>query len=289
MPGAHQVDEGQRRGRALVAAAGEVERHLDRRPPGERPVGHAFERQAAQRRRHDGDAEPRRHEVERRDDARRLLADMRAEARLGAGRDDHVVEAAPVGPAVEDEGLVGEVLQGEPRLADQPMACREAPRPCPPAAARWTVMPCGIDQAGADEGDVEPLRRAGRSPCRPSCSPPARRRRRAGCARNSRMARATSGWNGAEVVKPTAMRPTSPRAVRRARISARSACGQDRLGVGQERAAGIGQADAARMAHEQRGVDLALERRICWLSGGCCMCSFSAARVTWPSWATATK
>src|SRR6478752_6738359 len=36
--------------------------------------------------------------------------------------------------------------------------------------------------------------------------------------------------------------------------------GQDRLGVGQERAAGIGQADAARMAHEQGGVDLALQR-----------------------------
>ena len=38
--------------------------------------------------------------------------------------------------------------------------------------------------------------------------------------RNSRIARATSGWNGAEVVKPTAMRPTSPRAVRRARLAA---------------------------------------------------------------------
>ena len=36
--------------------------------------------------------------------------------------------------------------------------------------------------------------------------------------------------------------------------------GQDRLGVGQEGAAGVGQAHAARMAHEQRGVDLALER-----------------------------
>src|SRR5256885_15878954 len=35
---------------------------------------------------------------------------------------------------------------------------------------------------------------------------------------------------------------------------------QDRLGVDQERAAGIGQADPARMAHEQGGVDLALER-----------------------------
>ena len=35
---------------------------------------------------------------------------------------------------------------------------------------------------------------------------------------------------------------------------------QDRLGIGQEGAAGIGQGDAARMAHEQRGVDLALER-----------------------------
>ena len=78
--------------------------------------------------------------------------------------------------------------------------------------------------------------------------------------RNSRIARATSGWNGAEVVKPTAMRPISPRAVRRARILACSTCAQDRLGVGQEGAAGVGQADAARMAHEQGGVDLALER-----------------------------
>ena len=36
--------------------------------------------------------------------------------------------------------------------------------------------------------------------------------------------------------------------------------GQDRLGIDQERAAGVGQADAARMADEQRRVDLALER-----------------------------
>ena len=131
----HQVDEAQRRGGALVAAAGEVERHLDRRPPGERPVGYPFQRQAAQRRRHDGDAEARRHEVEGRDDARRLLADMRAEARLGAGRDDDVVEAAPVGPAVEDEVLVGEILERELLQAGQPMARRGRQRPCPPAAA----------------------------------------------------------------------------------------------------------------------------------------------------------
>ena len=106
----HQIDEAQRRGRALVGAAGEVERHLERRPALERAVGHAFQRQAAQGGGHDGDAEPGRHQVEGRDDARRLLADMRAETRRRAGRDDDVVEAAPVGPAVEDEGLGREVL-----------------------------------------------------------------------------------------------------------------------------------------------------------------------------------
>src|SRR5688500_10640065 len=36
--------------------------------------------------------------------------------------------------------------------------------------------------------------------------------------------------------------------------------GQHGLGVGEEGAAGVGQADAARMAHEQLGVDLALQR-----------------------------
>ena len=147
--------------------------------PGERPVGYAFQRQAAQRRRHDGDAEPGRHEVEGRDDARRLLADMRAEARLGAGRDDHVVEAAPVGPAVEDEGLVGEILEREMRPAGQRDGApgkAAAMSSCSSAMDREALR---IDQAGADEGDVQPLRRAGRSPGRPSCSPPARRRRRA--------------------------------------------------------------------------------------------------------------
>ena len=50
---------------------------------------------------------------------------MRAEAGFGAGRDDHIVEAAPIGPPVEDEGLVGQVLEREARAADQRMACRE--------------------------------------------------------------------------------------------------------------------------------------------------------------------
>ena len=36
--------------------------------------------------------------------------------------------------------------------------------------------------------------------------------------------------------------------------------GQDRLGIGQERAAGVGQGHAARMALEQLGIDLAFER-----------------------------
>ncbi len=35
---------------------------------------------------------------------------------------------------------------------------------------------------------------------------------------------------------------------------------QDRLGIGQEGAASVGQRHAARMAHEQLGIDLALER-----------------------------
>ena len=74
------------------------------------------------------------------------------------------------------------------------------------------------------------------------------------------MARATSGWNGAEVVKPTAMRPTSPRAVRRARILACSAWARiASASTRNERPASVS-ADAARMAHEQRRVDLALER-----------------------------
>ena len=74
------------------------------------------------------------------------------------------------------------------------------------------------------------------------------------------MARATRGWKGAEVVKPTAMRPVSPRAVRRARILACSACARIASASAEEGAAGIGQRHAARMAHEQLGVDLALER-----------------------------
>ena len=167
--------------------------------------------------------------------------------------------------------------------------------------------------------------------------------------RNSRIARATSGWNGAEVVKPTAMRPArqamarghgsrhvllqqgvdreafavgqagadegdvqaflaqarqkvgraaflqhegdvGPRrpeladgarhqrmewcrggeahgdaaglAARRAAGPGRGAIdrGQHRLGIGQEGAPGIGQPDAARMAHEQGRVDLLFQR-----------------------------
>ena len=79
-------------------------------------------------------------------------------------------------------------------------------------------------------------------------------------ARNSRMARATSGWNGAEVVKPTAMRPVSPRAVRRARAAARStAASTASASARKERPASVS-AHAARMAHEQRRVDLLFER-----------------------------
>jgi hypothetical protein len=49
------------------------------------------------------------------------------------------------------------------------------------------------------------------------------------------------------------MRPVSPHggAVDRA---------QDRLGIRQERAPGVGEADAARVAHEQRRIDLELQR-----------------------------
>ena len=65
--------------------------------------------------------------------------------------------------------------------------------------------------------------------------------------------------------------------------------GQHGLGVGQEGAAGIGQTDTARMAHEQLGVDLALQRLDLLAERRLLHVSFSAARVMWPSRATVTK
>ncbi len=80
---------------------------------------------------------------------------MRAEARLAAGRDDHVIEAAAVGPAVEDEGLLGKVLQREPGALGERMARREGRRH---VLVQELVHghTLGIDQARADEGDVQP-------------------------------------------------------------------------------------------------------------------------------------
>ena len=45
---ANQFDETQRRCRVLVGAAGEVERHLERRLADQRAITHAFERQATE-------------------------------------------------------------------------------------------------------------------------------------------------------------------------------------------------------------------------------------------------
>ena len=54
--------------------------------------------------------------------------------------------------------------------------------------------------------------------------------------------------------------PRSP-AIAASSSSAASSRGEDRLGVGHQRAAGVGEADAARAALDEPGAGLALERR----------------------------
>ena len=108
-------------------------------------------------------------------------------------------------------------------------------------------------------------------------------------ARNSRMARATRGWNGADVVKPTAMRPVSPRAVRRARAAARSTAARIASASGRkERPASVSATPRGWRTNSGAWIS-ASSALICCDSGGCWIWSFSAARVMWPSWATATK
>ena len=69
------------------------------------------------------------------------------------------------------------------------------------------------------------------------------------------MARATSGWNGAEGDAARLAACRAPCSYGRTFDG-----GKNPFGIGEEGAAGVGQADAARMAQQQRRADLAFER-----------------------------
>ena len=74
------------------------------------------------------------------------------------------------------------------------------------------------------------------------------------------MARGTNGWNDAELVKPSPIRPASPRAARRAASTASLGPRQDRPGVVEQRLSRRGQFDAARLAAKQHHVEFAFQR-----------------------------
>ena len=183
---------------------------------------------------------------------------MRAEAGGGAGRDDDIVEAAPVGPAIEDEGLGREVLQREVRPARQAMAGGQGGRHVL-LQQRVDREALGVGEAGADEGDVQALlaqagqklARAGLLQHEGDVGPV--RAELADGARHQRMERRRGGEAHGDAAGLAARRAAGP---------CRGAIdrGQHRLGIGQEGAAGVGQRDAARMADEQRRLDLLLQR-----------------------------
>ena len=78
--------------------------------------------------------------------------------------------------------------------------------------------------------------------------------------RKARITRGTKGWNGAELVKPTTSRPSSPRAVRRVVVNAWSIWARIARGVGQQRTPGLRQLHPAWQAAQQLHVQLALQR-----------------------------
>src|SRR5688572_18987691 len=80
-------------------------------------IDHAVHLQAAQRLRHERDAQAGGNEVESRDDARRLLSDVRTEAGASACSDDRVVQAGAAGAFVQDESFGGEIRERERRRA----------------------------------------------------------------------------------------------------------------------------------------------------------------------------
>jgi hypothetical protein len=112
----HQLDKPPHHRRRLVASVRQVERRFRLRLARELAEDDAIHAQMLQRGGHQRDAEPGRHQAERRQDARRLLADERAEAGAVAGRDDRVVKPGADRAAVEDEGLAGQRRQLQRRV-----------------------------------------------------------------------------------------------------------------------------------------------------------------------------
>ena len=153
---------------------------------------------------------------------------------------------------------VGEILEREVRAPREPVARGQGGRHLL-VQQGMHGQPLRIDETGTDEGDVEPLV----------------------AHRRQQVARAALfqhegdvGSLAAELADGACDQRMERRRGREAHgdaagLAARGAAGlhggafdrgQDRLGIGQEGTAGIGQADAARMAQQQRRADLALQR-----------------------------
>ncbi len=107
--------------------------------------------------------------------------------------------------------------------------------------------------------------------------------------RNARMTWGTKGWKGAVGATPTRSLPCSPLAVLWA---ARSACSSRarmiRASSSSTRPLSVSSTPRG-LRRNSRSPSCPSSALICWLSGGCPMPSRSAARVTCPSSATATK
>src|SRR5438552_1359203 len=115
-------------GGALATSAGQVERRDQAGAAVEPAIGEAIDPQPLHRGRDQRHAEAGRDQAQRRQHARRLLADLRAVAGALTGGDDRVVKPGPERPAIQDEGFSPEFGQRHParrRASGEAMAGRQ--------------------------------------------------------------------------------------------------------------------------------------------------------------------
>ena len=204
-------------------------------------------------------------------------------------------------PVARPEGLVFETLLQEPALLAIPVdhrLARDASR-----ASLWSTGMASSAGSCSSVSNTRPSGRATGTRRKPQCMRPACTASVISAALFSLTSSAMSGWRprhrrstsgvkawaAAELVKPTWMRPRSPRA---------KACMRSRMAV-KSASSRVASPCSSRPA-SVRSTPLGWRRnrampsssssaRICCDSGGCCMPSSSAARVMWPVSATARK
>ena len=189
------------------------------------------------------------------------------------------------------------------RISRSPSSWRSATGRAASRASRWSTGMASSAGSCSSVSNTKPSGRATGTRRKPQCMRPACTASVISAALFSLTSSAMSGWRprhrrstsgvkawaAAELVKPTWMRPRSPRA---------KACMRSRMAV-KSASSRVASPCSSRPA-SVRSTPLGWRRnrampsssssaRICCDSGGCCMPSSSAARVMWPVSATARK